>query len=429
MAGCKPSKPIPATPTPSPTPAPTPPPTPTPTPTPAIPRKPIDVAKLFSGITVINKLETPPSDFSAATERKRKDSYRVEVKVTVERPRPAVSLEDMKVASPTFADVIGTMPGLLETAEVAPAFETLYDLKGNWIKERLGMLDQLLTPHNYYDCDTILHLSSPVGRKALLMVGDMDVNTDGSDGDRNVVIDDSSQFFQPQTSYRWRKQTERVNPFLTKAEKRLAELKLEQAAKDTTPARKAQIKTSIEDLNRRIYDLKTWSFLISDTDPYIVVPGFMLRGEGDFAPKLGDYAVVVHKGKVYPAVLGDAGPSFKMGEASMRLCKELNSRSSAISRPVSDLEVAYFIFPGSADPAAPPDMEKWNKRCQELWVEMGGRAEDVVPWKDIVPPWPTPTPSPTPTPEPSPISTTGVPQDLTPTPAPSVSPQPSVTPQ
>jgi len=338
------------------------------------------------------------------------------------------------------------MPSLLETAKVAPAFDALYDLKGKWIKERLGTLDQLLTPHNYYDCDTILHLNSPVGRKALLLVGDMDVNTDGSDGDRNVVVDDSSQFFQPQTSYRWRKQTERRNPFLAKAEARLVELKKEQATPGLTADRKTQIKISIEEINRRIYDLKTWSFLISDTDPYVVVPGFMLREEGEFAPKLGDYAVVVHKGKVYPAILGDAGPSFKMGEASMRLCKELNTRSSAISRPVSDLEVAYFVFPGSADEAGPPNMERWNKRCTELWIEMGGKAEDIVPWADIVPPWPTPTPSPTPEPSPAvvpvPSSPTGVPQDLSsgtpaaaevtapsPTATPSSSPQPSVSPQ
>ena len=43
-----------------------------------------------------------------------------------------------------------------------------------------------------------------------------------------------------------------------------------------------------------------------------------------FSPSIGDYAAVIYNGKIYPAIVGDAGPSNKVGEASARICKELN---------------------------------------------------------------------------------------------------------
>ena len=225
----------------------------------------------------------------------------------------------------------------------------------------------------------------------------MDVNTDGSDGDRNYAIDGSSQFFQPQTSYRWKKLTERPNPFLGVAERKLTALKAEFGQKGLTAERNRELKTAIDDTNRRIYDLQNWSFLISEADPFIVLPGFVLRdSESAYSPQLGDYAVVIYEGKVYPAIVGDAGPSFKMGEASMRLCKQLNPKSSALSRPVSTLRVSYLVFPGTAEPPATPDIAKWNERCKELLNEIGGIAPELFQWENIVPAWPTPTPSPTP---------------------------------
>ena len=80
----------------------------------------------------------------------------------------------------------------------------------------------------------------------------------------------------------------------------------------------------------------------------------------------------------------------------MRLCKELNPVSSANARPVSDLNVAYLVFPGSADPAGPPDLDRWNARCAELLAEIGLKDIPLHNWENIVPAWPTPTPSPTP---------------------------------
>jgi len=225
----------------------------------------------------------------------------------------------------------------------------------------------------------------------------MDVNVDGSDGDRNIEVDGSGQFFQPQTSYRWRKTTDRPNPFLARTQQRLDDARAEMEKPETTPERKAQLKGRTEELGRKISELKTWSFLVSKTDPSIVLPGFMMRGEGPDEPEFGDYAVVIHGNTMYPAILGDAGPSYKVGEASLRLCNQIKDTGTALARPVSDLAVTYLIFPGSADKERQaPDLERWRQRCAELLAEIGVPNVQLHEWEDVVPPWPTPTPTPAP---------------------------------
>ena len=118
--------------------------------------------------------------------------------------------------------------------------------------------------------------------------------------------------------------------------------------------------------------------------------------------------------KAYPAVVGDVGPSLKIGEASLRLCLEINARATAMIRPVSDLRVTYLVFPGTADEKPlPPDLARWRARCEQYANEIGGLNVAIHSWPDIVKPWPTPTPAPTPEPTPEPA-----PEGL-PTPAPS----------
>ena len=69
-------------------------------------------------------------------------------------------------------------------------------------------------------------------------------------------------------------------------------------------------------------------------------------------------------GKAYPCIVGDGGATFKVGEASLRLAKEINSRATPYNRPVSDLSVSYVVFPGSRpDTAGPPDYERGGQRC------------------------------------------------------------------
>ena len=176
---------------------------------------------------------------------------------------------------------------------------SFYKNKIDFVRERLNRLDLILSRHNFYDCETILELQDPEsGRKALLMQGDMDLNTDGSDGDRNFPIDGSSPTFQPQTSYRWPKLTNRPNPSCVHMKKRLATLKQEFTAKGLAIERNRELKRSIDETNRVINELKTSSFLISEADPSIVVPSFMLSTDDSaFSPSIGDYAAVIYDGQ------------------------------------------------------------------------------------------------------------------------------------
>ena len=377
----------------------------------------MDTGMIFNGLQYKWKVEAAPGDATAARDREEDDAYRLELNLKIRTPRPATTLADVKVANPQLPQLLPSLPQLLQTAQVSPDFAKLYDLKVDWVKERLEKIDQILSRHNFYDCDTILKVSHPdSGRRALLVQGDMDVNVDGSDGDRNVEVDGSGQFFQPQTSYRWRKTTDRPNPFLARTEKRIEDARSEMEKPETKPERKAQLKQRIEDLGRKVSELKTWSFLISKTDPSIVLPGFMLRGEGPYVPEFGDYAVVIHEDKMYPTIVGDAGPSYKVGEASLRLCNQIKDTGTPLARPVSDLAVTYIVFPGSAEKERqPPDLDRWRQRCAELLAEIGVPNAPLHEWEDIVPPWPTATQEPTP--------------PTTPVESPTSSPSPSASPQ
>lgn len=383
-------------------------------------------------MTLETKYETPKSDALASFEREELDSYKVQVTVTAKLPRPSVTLDDLASNDPKLPHVLNQMTELIGSAKVSPYFERLYQNKVANLRDRLNRLDFAPTRHNFYDCETMLELTNPAtGRKALLMQGDMDVNTDGSDGDRNFAVDSSSPYFQPQTSYRWAKRTQRPNPTLPQYENKLAALKQEFATKGLSAERNKELQKAIEDTNRLIADIKSGSFLISGSDPSIVVPSFMLRdSSNEFSPRIGDYAVVIYDGKIYPTIVGDAGPSTKIGEASLRLCREINPRASGLSRAVSNIKVAYIIFPGTAEKPEPPDLAKWFDKCKQLLDEIGGAAPELHRWEDIVPPWPTPTPTPTPSPEPplepgpsaesAPASDTQNPPFVAPSPTPEV---------
>jgi len=380
----------------------------------------MDTGMIFNGLQFKWNVETSPGS-TAARDRKQDNAYRLELNLDIRMPGPAKTLEDIKVANPQLPQLLPSLPQLLETAQVSPDFAKLYDLKLDWLKERLEKIDQILSRHNFYDCDTILNMKHPEsGRRVLFVQGDMDVNVDGSDGDRNVEVDGSGQFFQPQTSYRWRKTTDRPNPFLARTEQRIADARAEMEKPETKPERKAQLKERIDEWNRKLAELKSWSFLVSKTDPSIVLPGFMLRGDGPDEPEFGDYAVVIHGDKMYPAILGDAGPSYKVGEASLRLCNQIKDTGTPLARPVSDLSVTYLVFPGSADKdRLPPDLDRWYQRCSELLAEIGvTNNASLHRWENIVPPWPEAVPAASP--EASPAA--GVP---TPAPSPSAATSPT----
>jgi hypothetical protein len=110
--------------------------------------------------------------------------------------------------------------------------------------------------------------------------------------------------------------------------------------------------------------------------------------ESAWGPNVGDYVAVIYAEKIYPAIVGDGGPTFKVGEASLRLAKEINSRADPYSRPVSDVSVTYLIFPRSSDETwKAPDYESWRLETAKLIEEIGGLGEgyQLHQWEDLLP--------------------------------------------
>jgi hypothetical protein len=346
----------------------------------------METARLFNGLDVHSKVTTFEGD-SAVIGRKTPGAYSLDLEVKIRMPKAAQSLEELALADPLLAS---TLPGIKEEipkAKVSNFYYGLYQLKVDAVNRALGRLDQIISRHNFFDCNTILELSdAKTNRKALLIQSDMDVNADGSDADRYIEVDGSSTNFQPFTSYRWQKKTNKPSQFAPERDEKLKQLQAEYDAKTTAADRKKILKEQLEQMQRELSDLKRYSFLIAKIDPYVVLPGFMLRQPNHpFLPKLGDFVIVSYQGKLYPALLGDVGPSYKIGEASLRMCAQLDPRSTPYNRPASDLNITYIVFPGSAeDSPGPPDLKKLHDRCAALLGEIGGYAGELWEWEDLL---------------------------------------------
>lgn len=395
------------TPVASPTPAPTPTPVPTPTPMPQvfIPYQKLETSRLFHGLQLRSEMVTEQGEESSKL-RTDPSNYAIELKVSVTVPKAIESLTQLDKLNPSLKTTLPGLAEMMKDAVVSPFYHSLYEIKVKEIQRNIARLDALMSTHNFYDCETILELVHPkTQRKVLLVQGEMDVDADGSDADRLVEVDGTSTFYQPFTSYKWPKRTSIPNQFLAGRKDKLKKDEAEFSKKGLPMDRNRELRQSIDTLKREIVELENFSFLISRTDPFIVLPGFMLQQKDHpFAPRLGDYAVVVFGGKVYPAIFGDVGPRSKVGEASLFICKELRANSNAYNRPVNDLTVTYLVFPGTADtPFGPPDLVKWRTKVAELLNEIGGATVELHEWPDLIPkPSPTPTPTPTPAPSPSP---------------------------
>ena len=378
------------TPAPAPTPAPTPVPAPTPPPPPYVPSKRIEVGKMFSGAQVRTSLET---EFGGSATAVRNDaaSYEVEVKVRVKIPKPHKSLEELARLNDRLPALLPGLPALLESAKISPLWDKLYEIKTDQLKKSLNRFDTLLSRHDLYDCETVLELQHPdTKRRALLIQADMDTDDDGSDSDRVPEVNGSSATFQPFTSYRWAKKTATPNSFIAPRETKLRQYEAELATPNLNAARAKELKAAIAKLKADISDLKQYSFLVASTDPYVVLPMSMAGKKSAFAVAVGDYCVVAHGSALYPAIVGDAGPAFKVGEGSLRLCQQLNSRADSNNRPENELKVTYLIFPGTAELAEVPDLVKWRARCEKLLGEIGGFGGELFAWPDLVKPAPAP---------------------------------------
>jgi hypothetical protein len=120
--------------------------------------------------------------------------------------------------------------------------------------------------------------------------------------------------------------------------------------------------------------------------------------------------------------VGDIGPNEKVGEASLRIARQINPLATPYNRPVSDLKVSYLVFPGTAETSfGPPDLEKIRRRCEKLLQEIGGASVPLHHWEDLIP-TPTPTPSPTPVPTLSPSATASPKEGTSASPTPLVAP-------
>ena len=324
------------------------------------------ISQMSPGLNVLSSVQFEQGT-TASQDRKALAAYQVRVALNLRLPQAADG-ESLKHANPKLPSLFNRYNDLMSSAKVSQWYQALYLHKQNRVRKEAATLARLLDRHNYYDTDTILEMQAPEsGRKVLWLQADMDVVSDGSDGDRLPDMPEkvkNSDHYQPMTSYRWRKLGTTPNPLLPHWEERVTKLSKDKKAN----AGDLQYAKNV------VHDLKKYSFLLAEYDSFIVVPlTFKNGGQEAYRPQLGDYAAVVVGDRVFPAIVGDFGPRFKAGEASLRLARMINPKATPFARPVSDLGVSYIIFPGSKEPEnGPIDYEKLNIRVQELLKEMGG---------------------------------------------------------
>lgn len=257
---------------PSPTPSPSPLPTPEPSPTPLyIPYKRLDTARLFNGIQLDTSFSTEPGG-AATTESALPSSYTLRLDLHVRIPHAVTTQTGLTALNPSLSTLFPALGQWIQSAQISPLYERLYRRKIQSLEQNLRRLDQLLSRHDFFDCESILELTPPGSRRKVLWIqSDMDVDSDGSDSDRVPVVDANSQTFQPLTSYKWTKRGKTPNPFVVQRETHLHDMEAS-LTHAVTPAQRQQISDAIENTRWEIKQLRINSFLVAATDPYIVVP-------------------------------------------------------------------------------------------------------------------------------------------------------------
>ncbi len=327
------------------------------------------VNEIKEGFNLLSNIQFTKGS-TAAQDRKKRDSYVLDIKMKLALPEAAQG-EELLIANPKLLYTLKNFTGLMKKAKVSQWYQSLYTHKKNRVRKEAASLSRLLTKHNFYDTDTILEIEAPeTKRKIVWIQADMDVVSDGSDGDRLPEMPEhirNSDFYQPTTSYKWRKLGNTPNPLLPHWEGRLKKLQKENGSA-----------SSIDHAKRVIVDLKRYSFLLADYDPFIVIPLTLKEGNSAYEPAPGDYVVVIVENKAYPAIVGDYGPRFKSGEASLRLCQEINPKARVYARAVSSLGVSYIIFPNTKkETAGPIDYDELYNECSRLLDEIGGLEEGI----------------------------------------------------
>jgi len=354
--------------------------------------KEIDTAQLYGGLTTETKIAAVEGA-TATEERENPAAYQIAMTLNIRVPKPNTSIESLSALNPKLPEILPDLERMLATAEVSGFYHELYRLKQERIQRYLTRFDDIPSRHNFFDCESVLELTHPdAGGRALMLQGEMDVVADGSDGDRWPQLDEyisMSDHYQPFTSYGWPKTSSTPNPLLAKWQADLKKYEAEYAIVGLPAERNRFLERKIATLKPGIADMKSRSFLIAEADPFIVIPlSFLGRKDAaPFVPSIGDYAVIIFEDGVYPAIVGDAGPAYKMGEASLRVARQLNEKSGVYNRPVSDLKVTYLVFPDSAEEKRQaPDLEKWKARCDDLLGSLGGLGDGyrLHEWEDLI---------------------------------------------
>ena len=336
-------------------------------------------------------LKPPPEQPAPTAVKLRANGASYIRSIHLVRPKASSTMSQLTAINPHLPKLLPGFGKLMASAEVSSRYEELYNRKLQGIRK-----GELLTAHNYFDCETVLRLEHPdSGRKVLLLQADMDVVTDGSDPVRSSDLADynlarSSDWYLPETSYSWSKGGGTQNPFLeyypealAKLQKLRAQLVAEAEADQGVIWR--ELLKSCDDQIYRIKmrglgkntksGLRARRFLLADRDPFVVLPVPWVNKSAAWSPQVGDFAAVVYKDRIYPAVLGDAGPSNKVGEASLRLARELNPQANGRKRAVSDLTVTYLFFPRSGTTKREPNLAQWRNKVLTLLGEIGGISE------------------------------------------------------
>jgi len=196
---------------------------PKPVPPPVLPRRNYDLSRLFNGIDIHSRTESGDSGTNALATAADPSSYLLELTLRIRWPKAGSTETDLLSATPELSSLLPSLGTLLKNSRLSPDFATLREKKEKSLQANLLSLQRLPYRDSLFDCQTILEIN-PGGEhpKALLIQAIMNVNTDGSDGDRNLPLEKLSSLFQPQTNYRWPKASSRTNPCLPETEARLA---------------------------------------------------------------------------------------------------------------------------------------------------------------------------------------------------------------
>lgn len=308
---------------------------------------------------------------------------------TITRPKPITSADALEKLNP---GLMGTLPGLkdlITNGTVSPKFKALYDAK---IEEVKG--GDVMATNDFFDCATVLNLKDPKsGRSAVLFESNMDTCTDGSDPGRLSTLSDYAEArrsgsYQPTVAYSWAKKETNTppNPFLKYWDERIGLMRgIKKQVDELAEADKASFWQGMKNhcdekftlLEKKASEyrptLQTRRSLVASLDPFIVVPKTWV----DDQIHVGDYAAVVYEGKIYPCIIGDAGPATKTGEGSLKLAQALNPKASSRMSPVNKVSVTYIVFPGTASPRATPDMAAYHQEVSRLLTEIGGLGCEV----------------------------------------------------